>query len=162
MNTPSKEAILKHLISQLEIELNIMKQATNAALEAATHEENRAENQYDTRGLEASYLAAAQQMRSQEIETSLQSLKKILNAKSQRQEMINIGSLIELIIEDKKSWLYLLPFAAGTSVKIGPEMVTVVSSLSPIGKELMGKKSGDSFLLKTAGKEKDYEILQVF
>ncbi len=53
----------------------ILKEAALATYEAATHEESKPENEYDTRGLEASYLAGAQAKRTAEIEELLIILK---------------------------------------------------------------------------------------
>lgn len=161
MNNKDKDFLLNSLIQQLEAELLVMKQASTAAQEAATHEESRAENQYDTRGLEASYLAAAQLQRSLEIESGISGLKKILAQKITNQEIVNIGSLVALELEGKINWFFMLPFAAGATVKIQNHTITVISPQSPVGKELMLKSKGDFFTVRTAGKEKDYELIEL-
>ena len=51
------------LIKQINDELEVIKKSAEIAHDDATHEESRAENKYDTRGLESSYLAGAQMER---------------------------------------------------------------------------------------------------
>ena len=58
-----KQAIIDRLVEKLQSEAEALVRAAQAAHEAATHEESRAEDHHDTRGLEASYLAGAQAQR---------------------------------------------------------------------------------------------------
>ncbi len=62
-----KQAIVQQVIERLGLELQAPEQAARVAHETATHEENIAENKYDTLGLEAAYLAAGQARRVEEI-----------------------------------------------------------------------------------------------
>src|SRR3954451_22195157 len=65
----------RRLVDTIQIhlaeELATLMQAAKAAHEAATHEESKAEDQHDTRGLEASYLAGAQAQRAAELHAQL-------------------------------------------------------------------------------------------
>ena len=56
----NKRAIIKKIIAKLTGELEVYFRAAQYARDEATHEQNKAENKYDTRGLEASYLARGQ------------------------------------------------------------------------------------------------------
>ena len=53
----NKHAVLQLILEKLTVDLDIVQRAAQTAYETATHEENIAENKYDTLGLEASYLA---------------------------------------------------------------------------------------------------------
>ena len=55
------------IIDKLQADLAVAKDALKASHEAATHAESKAENKYDTRGLEAAYLADGQRKRVHEI-----------------------------------------------------------------------------------------------
>lgn len=66
-----KKKLVAAICTQLELDLETQKAAALATYEAATGEESKAENEYDTRGLEASYLAGAQAKRVGEIEELL-------------------------------------------------------------------------------------------
>lgn len=56
----NKTAVYQQMLEKLAIDLDVLQRAAQTAYEAATHEENIAENKYDTLGLEASYLATGQ------------------------------------------------------------------------------------------------------
>ena len=76
----------KALIELVLIELKRQHQTLfNSALEAksaATDEESKAENKYDTRGLEASYLAGAQAKRTTELEETIKVISDFLKTES--------------------------------------------------------------------------------
>ena len=57
--TLNKRAIIKKITAKLVGELEIYFRAAQFSRAEATHESNKAENKYDTRGLEASYSPAA-------------------------------------------------------------------------------------------------------
>ena len=65
--TMNKQTVHQLILDKLKIDLDIAERAAQTAYETATHEENIAENKYDTLGLEASYLAAGQARRVEEI-----------------------------------------------------------------------------------------------
>src|SRR5690606_28022446 len=75
--TRMKQEILAALRIQAEAELTQLKAAAAATHDAATNEESKPENQYDTRALEASYLADAQAKRVMEMEEVLHSLRSV-------------------------------------------------------------------------------------
>ena len=62
-----KFLLLQQVLERLAEDLLQAEQASRAAHEAATHEENIAENKYDTLGLEAAYLATGQARRADAI-----------------------------------------------------------------------------------------------
>src|SRR3954466_4202199 len=66
-----KRRLVETIKTHLAEELATLMQAAKAAHEAATHEESKAEDQHDTRGLEASYLAGAQAQRAAELHAQL-------------------------------------------------------------------------------------------
>ena len=53
----NKSKILAAILEKLQSEIDALVRAAKSAHEAATHEESRAEDHHDTRGLEASYSA---------------------------------------------------------------------------------------------------------
>lgn len=112
---------------------------------AATHEESRAENKYDTRGLEASYIAEAQSKRSEQIKEDLFNLEKL--TVPLKPKAITLGALVELDYQDKKSFLFILPIS-GISVSVNSALVKAISLRSPLGKMLYKKQEGDSFTFR--------------
>ena len=67
----NKHTLIDKIISVLQSELVTYLRAAKCSHEEATAEENRAENKYDTRGLEASYLAAGQASKVAELEAAI-------------------------------------------------------------------------------------------
>ena len=64
--------LLQHqVLERLAEDLLRVEQAVRAAHETAIHQENVAENKYDTLGLEAAYLATGQALRAEAIRLSL-------------------------------------------------------------------------------------------
>ena len=56
----SKPTLIRRIRSMLEDQLAVMQVAADEARENATGDETRSEGKYDTRAIEASYLASAQ------------------------------------------------------------------------------------------------------
>jgi len=63
----SKRQLLKRILAALTQSLSVLEKAARASHEEATHESSRAESKYDTRGLEAAYLAGGQARQTKEI-----------------------------------------------------------------------------------------------
>ncbi len=154
----NKAEILAELIQNLNDELTVIEQASRAAREAATHEESKPEDQYDTRGLEASYLAGAQAQRAAEIQGNIRTLHS-LGALKPSEGKAAIGAIITLAMEETNSTYILLPVGGGVRLS---NSITVVTPASQLGKELTGRKVGDTFILQLRGQEKEYELLNIF
>lgn len=154
-----KKPLLASILLQLEEEASTLKLATQAALAAATDEESKPENQYDTRALEASYLAAAQGKRLQEVQRMIEVLRGF--PAQSANPVVGSGSLLELSSEGKVFWYFLLPFGAGLGATIEGKKISVVTLDSPLGQALQGRKSGDAFEFNRPGGTKEYEILSV-
>lgn len=137
----NKEPLRTAIVAELAAELARLSAASKATLEAATSEESKPENQYDTRALEASYLAAAQEARVRELSNAVRALKEFpLPASAVAQP----GALVEAESEGRAYWFFLLPFGAGVSVEAEGHKVSVVSPESPLGQALRGKTAGDT------------------
>lgn len=157
MAIPSKEELLRAVKTELQAELAHLEQATKAALSAATDEESRPENEYDTRALEASYLAAAQGKRVLELKRMLGMIESFPAVENSGP--VSSGSLVEVESEGKRSWYFLLPFGAGVSAESSGQRVAVVTLDSPLGRALSGKRAGDMAELPRPGGPKEFEIL---
>src|ERR1039457_3158555 len=72
-----KLRIFQLIIERIAHGQAILFNAAKTAHEASIHEENIADNKYDTLGLEASYVAQGQANRAQEIKLALESYKKL-------------------------------------------------------------------------------------
>lgn len=158
----NKQIILSEILKILEEEYLIINNASKTAYEAATHEESKAEDQYDTRGLEASYLAQAQSVRAGEIQKSIKVLKELTLTTFTNSDSVRPGALIELLQDKHPFWIFFLPAGAGVNVSQSGTKIAVVTTTSPFGNEIRGKKSGDSFEFSAKGNPREYEIINLF
>lgn len=130
------QLILKELKSRYDTALA----AAQQAYETATHEENVAENKYDTLGLEASYLAEGQSRRVSEAEYAIKTFEQ-LNVKSfGEDDSIQFGarlSLLEINSGDSMD-VFLSPVAGGLSIELDGRQILLVTDQAPLGKVLLG------------------------
>lgn len=157
-----KHAVHQRLLELLEIDLDVLQRAAQTAYETATHEENVAENKYDTLGLEASYLATGQARRMEEIRQALKRCRELPLRPYNEQSGIQLGALLALEAENgSEQWLFLAPDAAGLKVEEGGQSITVISPHSPLGGALLGKQDGDEVAIKVGGVAQRYSIIRV-
>ncbi|HLH51991.1 MAG TPA: hypothetical protein VKY92_00020 [Verrucomicrobiae bacterium] len=67
-----KAQLLQQIIAILRDSLCVLEKAARASHAEATHESSKAESKYDTRGLEAAYLAGGQARQAKEILDSIE------------------------------------------------------------------------------------------
>lgn len=157
-----KKHLLQLIIERLQHDLDIAVRAAQTAYETATHEENIAENKYDTLGLEASYLAAGQARRVEEIRQSLSVYQQTACTAFDEQRGIQVGDLV--ILETDKGeqrQLFLGPDAAGLKIQADEQLITVITSRAPLGQSLLGKAEGDSVEIVVNAQRQVFEVTQV-
>ena len=103
----------QQVLEQLAKDLLQAEQAAQAAHETATHEENIAENKYDTLGLEAAYLATGQVRRAEAIRQALARWRQFRPHPYDAGKGIQLGALVCLIdSDDRQQYLFLGPDGA--------------------------------------------------
>jgi transcription elongation GreA/GreB family factor len=158
----NKKSVHQLIIDKLRIDLDVAERAAQTAYETATHEENIAENKYDTLGLEASYLATGQARRMEEIRQSLTLCQNLALRPYDDQRGIEIGALLGLEDENgREQWLFLAPDAAGLKVDLVGQSITVITPRSPLGKSLLGKFEGDDVEIVVAGTRQQFSVTEV-
>ncbi len=156
-----KVKLLESVIKTLSDKHDILVQAALDAKEAATHDESKPEDEYDTRGLEASYLAGAQAKRVNELKEEIYILSKV--DASQVSNKVEMGSVVKVLVEgDDERNFFVLPAAAGEKLSQEGYEFLVVTPNSPVGRNLMGKKVGEDFDLSVNNQTQIYEVLEVF
>ncbi len=163
MSQTAKEKIRAEIIGKLEKDLALLVSAARTAREEATHEESKAEDKYDTRGLEASYLAGAQAKRAAEIQDLIVFYLNLTLRDFNSTDDIASSALVEIEneVSEKKSWIFLVPKGAAMQVESGGLKIQVLTALSPLGESLLGKHLGDSFSVQTPSGRQDYSILSL-
>ncbi|MBS67399.1 MAG: transcription elongation factor GreAB [Pseudomonas sp.] len=156
----NKSALQQQIIATLEADREVAKTVLAATHEAATHAESKAENKYDTRGLEAAYLADGQRRRLHEIETALAAYRN-LQPTIGSDKCVRVGALLCLEHDGVERWFFLGPDAAGLKLRHEGRETLVISPRSPLGQGLLGREVGDEVELKVNGQPQRYEVLEI-
>jgi transcription elongation GreA/GreB family factor len=157
----NKRLIIKKITAALTGELELYFRAAQYARAEATHEQNKAEHKYDTRGLEASYLAHGQSRQAAELEAAIVEFEKLNPRPLAAGEAIGLGALVELELGGERSFYFLGPRAGGTEVVHDRKDILVITPHSPLGGQLLGKKSGDRPELTVGGVKQSACIVSV-
>jgi transcription elongation GreA/GreB family factor len=157
----NKRAIIKKIVARLTEELQVYFRAAQFSRAEATHESSKAESKYDTRGLEASYLARGQSRQAAEIAAAIAEFEKLPVKKFGADDPIGIGALVELENGGEKFFYFIGPRAGGTEVLHDQKEILVITPQSPLGGQLLGKKAGDSPQLNLGGMRKAAKIICV-
>jgi transcription elongation GreA/GreB family factor len=157
----NKSAIIKKIVARLTEELQVYFRAAQFSRAEATHESSKAESKYDTRGLEASYLARGQSRQAAEIEAAIAEFEKLPVKKFGADDSIGIGALVELENGGENFFYFIGPRAGGTEVLHDQKEILVITPQSPLGGQLLGKKAGDSPQLNLGGMRKPAKIICV-
>lgn len=147
----NKRKLLKAILAALQAELDTFTRAARSARAEATDEQSRAENKYDTRGLEASYLAAGQARQVAELESAIAAFSGMPVHKFKAKEGIGLGAVVELERAGERTTYYLGPCAGGTEVVLARRSVLVITPQSPLGTQLQRRQAGEHFDLRIGG-----------
>ncbi len=133
------ESLKKEIRSQYERALS----ALAGAEEAATGEDTKAEGKYDTRGLEASYLAAGQAEQADELARSVAAIDAFTFEDFDIDDPIAQGALIEGDMDGDLVYYLLAPAGGGLQLSTeDEESVTVLGPASPLRNQIIGKTTG--------------------
>ncbi len=144
----NKKEIVCNIISALQAQLDTYTRAAHDAHAAATDPGSKAENKYDTRSLEASYLARGQALRVVEAEQALRDFSIPSMIIDHQGRPIALGSLVMLESQDGRNHYFIGPAAGGTEVDNEDHQVLVITPSSPLGLQLLGRKQGEQFQLR--------------
>jgi transcription elongation GreA/GreB family factor len=153
-----KTEILALILERLRAELELLTRAALATHAEATHEENKAEDKYDTRGLEASYLAHGQSRAAEEAADAVAQFQSLALRDFAAGEAIALGALVRL---DDDARYFIGPKAGGTEVEAGGATIMVITPSSPLGRQLVGRRQGDRIALALGGKSSERTISAV-
>lgn len=157
-----KRNLIQAVIDQLRADLQLYHRAAVAARAEATHEQSKAEHKYDTRGLEASYLARGQSRQVAEIEAAIEKFEKLDPRDLTAAEPIDVGAVVELTSGKEKNLYFIGPRAGGTEVVFEKKEILVITPESPLGSQLIGKKQGEKHRLEIAGQKQEFTISAVW
>jgi transcription elongation GreA/GreB family factor len=157
-----KSVLRQQVLERLAEDLLQAEQALRAAHEAATHEENIAENKYDTLGLEAAYLATGLARRAEAIRLAMANWRQFRPGPYDASRGIQLGALVCLVdSDDQQQQLFLGPDGGNMRLVSGDQPVQVISSEAPLGRALLGQCEGDEVSIQLASIRQRFEVLRV-
>jgi transcription elongation GreA/GreB family factor len=157
----NKTELLKHIVVNLSEKLAVLEKAARTSHAEATHESSKAENKYDTRGLEAAYLAGGQARQAKEILDSIAAYESLTLKTFSTDDPIDVTALVELDSENTRSLYFIGPTNGGLEIEFGGKEVTVITPQSPLGQNLIGKKVGQRWTAKLGGSSVKYRVVAV-
>lgn len=158
----TKKEIHQRFIAQLAAELETITVAAKKSFATATDEEHHAEGKYDTFKLESSYLARGQAKRVVELTQALASLQMLPLHELHDTSPIQLGALVRLEDGDgARRGLLLGSAAGGERIVADGEEIMIVTSRSPLGRAVLGKIVGDTFVLTIGLDTRKHKVLSV-
>ncbi len=139
-----KSALLDQIRTELRSRLELLSRAAMEAHAAATDPGSKAEGKYDTRSLEASYLAAGQARQVDDLAEAVRIFDGLTLPDFGKADPIDAGALVEVEIAGETSWFLLVPAAGGLEVFHGGREITLLTPESPLYQNLIGLSAGDS------------------
>ena len=156
----NKRELLDRIVTRLQAELELLTTAALATHAEATDEENKAEDKYDTRGLEASYLAHGQSKAAEEAALALAQFQALPPREFTASEPVSIGAYVVLSARERSHY-FIGPRAGGTEIELAGATVLVITPQSPLGRQLLGRRQGDTVQLDVGGKQSAARIVAV-
>lgn len=150
------------VLDRLAQDLQQTEQAARAAHETATHEENIAENKYDTLGLEAAYLATGQARRAEAVRQAMARWRQFRPRPFDAARGVEVGALVCLVDADgHQQLLFLGPDGGSMKLVLEAQEVQVISSDAPLARALLGKGEGDEVSLQATPVPRQWEVQSV-
>ena len=157
----NKSKLLEQIVAVLGEAFAVLERAARTSHAEATHESSKAENKYDTRGLEAAYLAGGQARQAKEILDSIELYRSLPIRRFAPGEAVDLTALVELEVDGSRSTYFIGPRHGGLEVVCQRKEITVITPQSPLGRELMGKKAGERWTVKRGGSTTKYLLVAV-
>ena len=138
-----KAELLEQIRVELRARLARLAKAACEAHAAATDPGSKAEGKYDTRSLEASYLAAGQARQVDELAEAVRVFESMILPEFAMDDPIDAGALVELDTPDEPTLYLLAPVAGGLSVMHEGREITLLTPASSLYQKLLGLREGD-------------------
>ncbi|HVO30436.1 MAG TPA: hypothetical protein VMV18_06860 [bacterium] len=147
----NKRALVEKIVAALEADVAVLVASAMSAREGSTHEEAKAEDDKDTRAIEAGYLAGAQAKRAHELEAAAERLKAMELRAFGPKDPIALSALVEVERAGKPAHYFLATAGGGLKVRLDGLEVQVLTPEAPLGELMVGKTRGD--VLEMNGRE---------
>ncbi|HEY1122283.1 MAG TPA: hypothetical protein VGE67_11815 [Haloferula sp.] len=139
-----KDQLLDAIRAELRAQFDRLSQAARDSHAAATDPGSKAESKYDTRSLEASYLAAGQAKQVEDLARDVASFDSLRLPEFGTDDAIDSGALVEVDLDGESQWFVLVPAAGGVSLEWEGREITLLTPASALYQRLLGLRMGDS------------------
>jgi len=155
-----KNQLIEKALLVLKDELENAISAAQQAHDGATHEQSKAETQYDTLGLEHAYLAQGQSRRIDELIHSISLLENWKVLDFCEEDEIYLGAMVTLKGSANKPLLtvFLAPAGGGIVIKLQDKEYQMITPQTPLGQSLIGLTLDDTLSLNNGLK---YEVVAI-
>lgn len=140
----TKADVHTQLVEKLTEQISILKSALSESEESASGDETKSEGKYDTRAIEASYLAQAQANQLALEEESLSKLQRFEPLDYELNDRIGPGALVEVEQEGELCFYYLAPAGGGLIANYLGCEVTLITPESRMYQQLSELRLGDT------------------
>ncbi|XXF78368.1 GreA/GreB family elongation factor [Myxococcaceae bacterium GXIMD 01537] len=166
-----KMTLLAQLTERLQHSDRLAHRAEAEAREAARSLATESEKKEDGRAaIEYGSLATGQAARGRRVQEELAALHALRDAGLPRfnaRAPVAVGALVDVRTEDESGYdertFFMLPVGAGTELTGpgGDGFLSVITPASPVGRALLGRRSGDTVEVTLAGEVREWTVLEV-
>ncbi len=149
---------MEQLLTKVRQELASAEAASADTSSYARDGDVKSDGKYDTRGIEAGYLASAQLKRVEELKLELQMLEETPLRKFAADDEVGLGALVDIALNGQTRRYFLASTAGGTILNVDGTIVLVISIFSPIGDAALGARVGEEFELETPQGIRTYQV----
>ena len=156
-----KSAVLVAVLAQVDAQLESLRALQRDAQAGATHEENRPENDKDTRATEASYLARGLAKRVGELREAQTKLSTLALRSFADDAPIALTALVTIADEERERTYFIAPAGGGLKAMVTSVEVHVITPSAPLARLLIGKRIDDEVEQTTAQGVRELTIAAV-
>jgi hypothetical protein len=139
-----KTQLLERICNELRSQLDRLTRAAQEAHAAATDPGSKAEGKYDTRSLEASYLAVGQARQVAEIAEALRIFEALTLPSFSKNDEIDAGALVVVDLHGENLRFLMVPASGGLVVEHEGMEVTLLTPDSGLYRSLLEMRVGDT------------------
>lgn len=138
-----KDRLPEAIRAELRARFDRLARAAKDAHAAATDPGSKAESKYDTRSLEASYLAAGQARQLEDLARDVSLFDAVTLPDFAIDDPVDAGALVEVEIRGESTWFLLAPAAGGLEITHDGLEITLLTPESALYQKLLGLRVGD-------------------
>ena len=156
MKAVEKAKVIRIVRAELEAQYRRVAAAAREAHGYATDPDSKAESKYDTRSLEASYLAVGQSEKADELAAAIRSFQPEAFPPFSEDQAADLGAVVHARYPDRASALFVLAtLGGGISCELDGDTIMVVTPSAPVFQALQGRRAGDRVA------EPEFEVVSV-